>query len=316
MFAGRMLPVQLLAIFALLSPPVASQTSCSSLAPKNPNPSVAPGYKAQVIANGFTRPRSIIFDKSGNLLVLEGGVGVTALKLKDDGGLCLSVQSKSVVIANTSLNHGIQMSADGKTLYASSSSNAWRWSYDSSSTKTTSDGTLLVQNMDNTDHITRTLLLSSKEPNQLLVSRGSSNNFDPIAEDVNSGHSQIRAFDISDSSKFPYDYATGGTMLGWGLRNSVGVAEHPITGGIYSVENNVDEITRNGVDFHLNNPGEELNFHGYLNGTKHPNQGTNFGYPNCFPAWKPAEVPGSSGLMVGQGLWSRKAFNAPANICF
>jgi hypothetical protein len=34
----------------------------------------------------------------------------------------------------------------------------------------------------------------------------------------------------------------------------VGIAEHPVSGGIYSVENSADQITRMGVDVHQDNP--------------------------------------------------------------
>jgi glucose/arabinose dehydrogenase len=83
--------------------------------------------------------------------------------------------------------------------------------------------------MYNTDHTTRTLLISKKVPDMMLVSRGSASNIDNQAHDKNSGHSNIRAFNISGSPRStPY---TGGTLVGWGLRNSVGLAEHPIDGG-------------------------------------------------------------------------------------
>jgi glucose/arabinose dehydrogenase len=170
--------------------------------------------------------------------------------------------------------------------------------------KTTSDSTVLVQGMTNTDHSTRTLLISAKVPGMMLVSRGSSENIDPIAEDIDSGHSQIRAFNISDTASLPYTYNSTGTRIGWGLRNSVGVAEHPVTGGIYSVENNADDVTRNGIDFHTDNPGEEMNYHlplaSYFNGTNNTILGANFGYPICFAAWNVSEIPDGTGLSVGE----------------
>jgi glucose/arabinose dehydrogenase len=87
-------------------------------------------------------------------------------------------------------------------------------------------------------------------------------------------------------------------VLGWGLRNSVGVGEEPTTGGIWSVENSVDDVRRNGVDVHQNNPGEELNFHGYLNGsTEH--QGGNYGYPSCYAIWDTENFPDLAQLNVG-----------------
>lgn len=99
----------------------------------------------------------------------------------------------------------------------------------------------------------------------LLVSRGSDGNVDDEAAEQSSGHSQLRAFNLTDLGQDddPYDYMDG-VLLGWGLRNSVGVAEHPVTGGIYSVENSVDQLRRSGKDIHTNNPAEEMNFHSTL----------------------------------------------------
>lgn len=120
---------------------------------------------------------------------------------------------------------------------------------------------------------------------------------DDRAQDISTGVSQIRAFDMATLPSTPYDYASTGTRLGWGLRNSVGVAEEPTTGGIFSVENSVDEITRDGTDVHQDNPGEEMNFHGFLNGSTE-NQGGNYGYPDCFALWD-TDIPDLGVLDVG-----------------
>lgn len=151
--------------------------------------------------------------------------------------------------------------------------------------------------MNNQGHVTRTLLMSQKSPGTLLVSQGSGENNDQLARDKASGISQIRAFDVSSLPAEPYEYASAGTMLGWGLRNSVGVAEEPTTGAIYSVENSFDSIERNGVDIHQNNPGEEMNFHGFLNGTT-DNQGGNYGYPDCYAVWDPS-ASGLNSFQIG-----------------
>ncbi|KAG9847649.1 soluble quino protein glucose dehydrogenase, partial [Aureobasidium melanogenum] len=96
-----------------------------------------------------------------------------------------------------------------------------------------------------------------------------------------------------------YTYQTDGLLLGWGLRNEVGLAEHPGTGGIWGVENSADQITRHGVDVHATNPGEELNFLGYANGTESKQEGSNFGYPWCFSAWNPSILPDNGQIEVG-----------------
>ena len=134
--------------------------------------------------------------------------------------------------------------------------------------------------MTNADHISRTLTLSKKEEGQLLVSRGSAENIDAGTRDISSGRSQIRVFDLNSiPSGRPYDYSSEGRILGWGLRNDVGVAEEPITGRVYSVENSADQLTRDGVDIHTNNPGEELNSFLALSDPP-PTSPPNYGYPD------------------------------------
>lgn len=154
--------------------------------------------------------------------------------------------------------------------------------------------------MAGSDHTTRTLLLSEKVPGMLVVTRGSTANIDFEAANLDSGHSQIKVFNLDNHTGTPYSYDTDGLRLGWGLRNDVGVAEHPISGGIYAVENSADQLTRMGVDIHEDNPAEELNFLGYLNGTEYAPQGGNFGYPWCFSAWDVEGLPDNGNLSVGR----------------
>lgn len=147
--------------------------------------------------------------------------------------------------------------------------------------------------------MTRTLLLSQKVPGILLVSRGSGPNVDPRALDRSTAISTIKAFDVKNATSEGYSYINNGLLLGWGLRNSVGVGEEPVSGGIYSVENSVDNFQRGTELINENNPGEELNFHGYLNNTEYEQQGGNYGYPTCFAAWNVIEIPDNQGISVG-----------------
>lgn len=152
--------------------------------------------------------------------------------------------------------------------------------------------------MSNSDHTTRTLLLSKKQPGTLLVSRGSDSNQDFNATDKNTGHAQLRSFDLSKISggndTAPYVYLDG-KLVGWGLRNSVGVAEH-VDGGLWSVENSVDQLQRDGEDIHQDNPGEELNYHGTLDKPDDAPMGSNFGYPVCFAVWNTTNFPNLGNL--------------------
>lgn len=280
---------------------VAAAQECSNtLTVDYPEPVAADGWSYRLIANDLTDPRGLLFDNDGGLLVVDRGVGLVHMRLRDDGDTCLTVDEKTTLIADEDLNHGIALSEDGLTLYASSESNVYSWAYssggDAPSVEEDSRRTL-VANMSNTDHTTRTLLLSRRQPGTLLVSRGSDSNQDADAEDIDSGHAQIRSFDIGslDEDSDPVNY-TDGNVIGWGLRNSVGVAEHN-DGGLWSVENSVDELYRNGIDVHEDNPGEELNYHGRLGDDD--DQGGNYGYPSCFAVWSTDNFPDLGDLEVG-----------------
>ncbi|KAH9222632.1 soluble quino protein glucose/sorbosone dehydrogenase [Leptodontidium sp. 2 PMI_412] len=262
-------------------------------------PVLASGWEHKLIARNLTKPRSIQFDSEGNLLVIQGGAGLIHLSFDDGGSTCLDVAKTTFLINSTDLNHGLALSNDGKTIYASSSNSVFAWTYDPVAGTVGNSNTTIITGMDNDDHTTRTLLMSQKQPGTIIVSRGSQSNLDYSAESLDTGHSQIKAFDLTNftSESEPYNFNTAGRLLGWGLRNSVGVAEEPLTGGIYSVENSVDEIQRNDVDVHQYNPGEEVNFHGFLNGSTE-SQGGNYGYPLCYALWN-TSIPNAENLTVG-----------------
>ena len=102
-------------------------------------------------------------------------------------------------------------------------------------------------------HVTRTLLAPTRHPDLLLISRGSNENLDMGTADVSSGRSMIKVFNVSAiaaAGGAPANYTADGVVLGWGLRNSVGLAAHPADGGIWSVENSLDQLSRLGVDLH------------------------------------------------------------------
>lgn len=273
-----------------------ASTCSTTLKPQTTDPAVAKDYVARLVANGLGYPRGIKFDNEGHLIVVEQYLGLTAITFEDDGDGCVIESSRKTILNNTLLNHGLELSEDGKTLYASSSEAAYSWDYDGDKQKNTSEPRTLVDNMYGSDHTTRTLLLSKKVPGMMVITRGSLDNIDPTAEVKSSGISQVKAFNLDklDSGK-TYDFDKDGMLLGWGLRNEVGVAEEPNKGGIYGVENSADDVERDGVNIHNTNPAEEMNFLGYLDGTPSSNQGRNFGYPQCLTAWDTDTIKGFKG---------------------
>lgn len=281
---------------------VSAQAVTCNLTPSYPAPVMADGWESRLIHTGLRRPRSILFDSEGGLLVVQQRTGITHLRLSDGNGTCIAVAETTELVRDSELNHGLALSNDGRTLYASTADVVYAWDYDPAGPSVGSQRRTVVGGMDSGGHTSRTLLMSQKQPGMLVVSRGSDGNFDLDTADVTSGRSQIKAFDLNSVNSIPqtYEYPSQGRLLGWGLRNSVGVAEEPVEGGIYSVENSADQIERENVDIHTDNPGEEMNYHGFLNGTN-DNQGGNYGYPYCLAVWS-TDIPNNEGLETGDQI--------------
>lgn len=100
-------------------------TSCSGAGTPKFSSVLATGWKATKILGGLTSPRTIVFDSQGNMLVIQNGKGISYHVMSPDG--CIT-STKTLVSLNT-LNHGLELSADGKTLYASSSTTVYSWPY-------------------------------------------------------------------------------------------------------------------------------------------------------------------------------------------
>lgn len=89
------------ALVAIVAAQSSSSPCSTTITPSYATPSVAPGYSARIIANGLTKPRGLIFDQSGHLLVIQQGYGLTSLSLNDNGGSCVSVASKKDIVRDT-----------------------------------------------------------------------------------------------------------------------------------------------------------------------------------------------------------------------
>ncbi|ORY12779.1 soluble quino protein glucose/sorbosone dehydrogenase [Clohesyomyces aquaticus] len=281
---------------AALVPQTLAQT-CATINPAW-QPTFAPGYSGRVVMNGLQYPRSLIFDCNGNMLTTEGGgYGVRYIQLTDNGGTDVCVKSSKQLIKDSSINHGIALTPDCKTLFVSSLTTVWSWTYDGTN-GTVSNKKTVVQNMKNGGyHLSRTLLVPKANPDMLIIQRGSDGNLDAAAAQVETARSQLRVFKIADIQAAAVDY-TKGEVLAMGLRNTVGVGESP-KGGIWTVDNGCDDMTRGGKDIHQENPCEELNYHGIINDTAAAEHGKDYGYPDCYAVWEPSIIPDNANLKVG-----------------
>ncbi|KAL5425871.1 hypothetical protein PMIN04_002292 [Paraphaeosphaeria minitans] len=299
--------------------PSALGQACVTIAPVNAA-TFASGYEGRVVMNGLKGPRGLIFDNQGNLLTSEqSAYGVRYIQLTDNGGTNICVKSQKQLIADSSLNHGIALSTNGKKLFASSKSTVYSWDYDGS-TGTVSNKKTVITGMSTSGHSTRTLLVPKAQPNILLVQVGSNANLDTGAAQSSSGRSQIRKFKLADIDANPKAYTTG-ELLGYGIRNNVGIAEDP-HGGIFSVNNGMDDMTVNGKDVHNTNPCEELNYHGRINDTSSAELGKSYGYPTCHSIYDPSVLPSpfntqfKVGDTITNGASSAACTRVAPKLCF
>ena len=78
--------------------------TCSTvLKASYPTPVVSDGWEAQLIVQGLSSPRTILFDSNGGLLVAQQDHGVVHLQFTDNGGSCLEVSKKTFLINSTAV---------------------------------------------------------------------------------------------------------------------------------------------------------------------------------------------------------------------
>lgn len=193
--------------------------SCPGVNAFHSNVSTAPGWKAVKVAGNMMQPRGMIFDSAGHLLVIQNGMGITAHTIASNG--CFA--SEKTILKQTNLNHGIMLSQDGKTLYASSATQVYSWDYDATTMTLSNSSKILIYGMDNRGHVTRTLTIPPKHPNLLVVSHGSNDNFDFDSGNIKVGRSCVKVFDVTKIPSGGLNYTTSGMQMGYGLRNGVGL---------------------------------------------------------------------------------------------
>ena len=142
-----------------------------------PNAKVAPGFCAEELVDGLSKPRGLAYDpRDGNVLVVERNKEqITLLTFDEDG----NVASAAAVASAPDLNHGVALRDD--LLYASSDTTVYRWRYAPGAEAT--DRTAVVTGISADGrggapggHTTRTLVLDGA--GHMYVSVGSAGNVD------------------------------------------------------------------------------------------------------------------------------------------
>ncbi|KAI1134758.1 soluble quino protein glucose/sorbosone dehydrogenase [Hypoxylon sp. FL0543] len=260
----------------------ATPPSCPGIPPARYPFELAAGWTAMKVADGLTSPRGLVIDNGGRLLVVEKGSGISQHAVDING--CIT--SSRTLVSMSSLNHGIYLGIDGRTLYASSATDVFRWAYNPENGNTDGPPEIVVSGMASEDHVTRTLIIPAHRPDLLVVSHGSNSNLDYATSDPATARAIVKVFNVSMVPNGGYNYAHDGWNAGYGLRNEVGLAFDG-NNMLWGVENSSDQLMRdvNGTltDIHTDNPAEELNF---LGDVTIPNDAW-YGYPTCFTIWGP-----------------------------
>lgn len=79
----------------------ADDGACSNvLTPSYSAPVVGSGWTAQLVVTGLTKPRGIVWDSNGHLLVVQQGVGLTGISFSENSTTCLGAATSGSIIDN------------------------------------------------------------------------------------------------------------------------------------------------------------------------------------------------------------------------
>jgi glucose/arabinose dehydrogenase len=97
----RLLTLTLLAAAAsLVTAQGSSECSIEEIRSSYPTPDVSDGWGFRVVASELTRPRSILFDSDGALILLDVGSGILHIDLDDQGDTCVGVSKQTTLLEN------------------------------------------------------------------------------------------------------------------------------------------------------------------------------------------------------------------------
>jgi glucose/arabinose dehydrogenase len=191
-------------------------------------PTVPAGFRVNIFAEGFKRPRLLATAPNGDIFVADTGAGqVIILRDPQNTG---GAQQREVFAEKLKMPFGIAFHED--YVYVGNTGEVVRFRYDKQTSKRTGDAEHILDVPPGGGHFTRTLAFS-KDEQHLYVSVGSSGNIE-LEKDPR----RAAVLVCDPDGKNARIYASG-------LRNSVGLAVEPITGTVWSAVNERDELGDN-----------------------------------------------------------------------
>ena len=211
--------------------------------------SLPEGFSISVFAENLGKPRVLIKDPQGTLLVsITKGDKVIALPDKNNDGIADRIVT---VAGGINRPHGLAF-REGK-LYIAETDQLTVYDYDPETFKA-SNKKKLVDLPGGGNHFTRTIIFNPSDPNELLISIGSTCN---VCIEEDNRRAKILVYDLKTGEL---------ETFASGLRNSVFMAVHPWAQEIWATEMGRDWL---GNDL----PPDEINI---------IKKGGNYGWPICY----------------------------------
>ncbi|CCC13703.1 unnamed protein product [Sordaria macrospora k-hell] len=261
--------------------------SCSGVPNMRYQYTVNSGWTVMKIAGSLKQVRTVIWDTEGNMLVQQNTRGVSVHTFGADG----CVNSTNMLISGGGLNHGLDLTPDGKTLYASSETTLYSWAYDALTRKVSNQKTI-VKGMSTGVHSSRAVKVVPGQPNLVLLQVGSNSNFDMASQQPSTGRACIKVFDTNNVPSGGYNYNTQGEMFGYGLRNEIGFVPDP--NGVFWGPRSSTTVS----PFLPSIPSTTTNPLPPPVGDPRTVRNAWYGYPTCFSVWDPSSF--TNGLKTGQ----------------
>jgi glucose/arabinose dehydrogenase len=187
-------------------------------------PTVPAGFKINVFATGFKRPRWLIVAPNGDIFLADTGAGEIVI-LRDPQGTG-GAQARENFVTGLTRPFGIAFHDD--YVYVGEMKQLVRFKYDPKTSMRLGEAEHLL-NLPGGGHDTRSVVFS-KDGKHVFVGVGSESNVSPGEEPIRA------AVTICDpDGKNARQFATG-------LRNPVGLALEPVTGEVWTAVNERDEL--------------------------------------------------------------------------
>jgi glucose/arabinose dehydrogenase len=241
---------------------------------------VAPGLCASAVALDQTGLRQISFASNGDLIGVRTSGDIVRFRDESADGMFDGAAEISVLGNSGGNGNNAHLDEASGFLYAGSPDGVVRWPYGADTTTLGTPEPVVVNQPSNGSHTYHTVHVYD---GFLYVHSGSEDNVvAPAAPDYDTNRSVLKRFELAALGAAGFDW-TAGELVASGLRNMVGYTEDP-NGNLFGVVNGIDNLTYQGQDVHLNNPGE------VLVGIE---PGASFGYPFCFTAQNISSASGA-----------------------